>query len=96
MATLKRELHRIAKGPVNNIEDWWRLVFEEENRALYVEHEWAHLDVRDPGAEADNGTAAITLDDFLAKTHADDAGARQAKEQLIGVLRSLFEPRASA
>ncbi len=46
MALLKRELFRSARGTVMNDEDWWRLAFDTENKRLYVEHEWAHLDVR--------------------------------------------------
>jgi hypothetical protein len=51
---------RSARGPVMNDEDWWRLAFDTENKRLYVEHEWAHLDVRGRGA-ANSGTEQIEI-----------------------------------
>jgi hypothetical protein len=65
MAVLKRELNKSARGPVANDEDWWRLVYDTENKRLYVEHEWAHLDVRRRGA-ANSGTEQIEIAAYLA------------------------------
>src|SRR3954453_4960794 len=48
MALLKRELHRASRSPVLNDEDQWHLVFDTDSKRLYVEHRWAHVDVRGP------------------------------------------------
>lgn len=88
MALLKRELHRTARGPVMNDEDWWRLVFDTDTKRLYVEHEWAHMDVR-KGGQAENGVAEIEIASFLS-----EASQGRAQQELLRLLTRLFEGNA--
>jgi hypothetical protein len=85
MPLLKREFHRRAKGPVMNDEDWWRLVFDTDAKRLYVEHEWAHTDVR-KGSSADSGTAEFEISAFL-----NEPSHGAAQRQLLRLLTNLFE-----
>src|SRR3954449_6378337 len=64
MALLKRELHRASRSPVLNDEDQWHLVFDTDSKRLYVEHRWAHVDVRGPDV-AESGTAQLDLAEYL-------------------------------
>jgi hypothetical protein len=73
-----------------NDEDWWRLVFDTETKRLYVEHEWAHADVRWRG-QTNAGTEQIEISDYLS---APDDGPGQ--RELIRLLQSLFDGGADA
>jgi hypothetical protein len=73
-----------------NDEDWWRLVFDTDAKRLYVEHEWAHLDVR-RGGPADNGTAEIEIPAFLR-----GGGQGEAQRELYRLLTELFEGQRDA
>ncbi|WP_157505663.1 hypothetical protein [Geminicoccus roseus] len=67
-----------------NDEDWWRLVFDSDVGHLYVEHEWAHVDVRrrtPPNAGKQN----IELADFFEKAPI------QACTELRQLLERLFK-----
>jgi hypothetical protein len=83
MARHATELHRTAKGPVMNHEDWWRLVIDTESGRLYVEHEWAHTDVRKTGGW-NNGKIEISVEDFLKD------GEQTAKWRLEAILSGVF------
>ena len=85
MALLKRELNRSAKGPVQNDEDWWHLVFDTDAKRLYVEHRWGYVDVRGAG-EANSGTEQFEVGDYL-KQGGQTAGHRE----LWRLLQGLFE-----
>jgi hypothetical protein len=85
MAILKREIDRRATGPVMNDEDWWRLVFDTETKRLYVEHEWAHMDVRQ-GGPANNGSEEIEITAFLKEDN-----QRRAHQELSRLISTLFE-----
>ena len=85
MPLMKRELSKRARGPVLNDEDWWRLVFDTDTKRLYVEHEWAHLDVRKGGA-ADGGVAEFDVAEFL-----NASGQGAAHGELLRLIASLFE-----
>ncbi|MGF7213799.1 hypothetical protein GGE65_008449 [Skermanella aerolata] len=84
MAKITRELHRTAKGPVANYEDWWRLVFDTETENLYVEHEWAHLDVRKRN-DGENGSCKIDIASALSG-HIPDQG----RDKLISLITGVF------
>lgn len=92
MVIHSRELHRTANGAANDAEDWWRIVFDEERESVFVEHEWAHLDLRQPLAKVNNGSEHYTLEDFLIRTHAGSPGAQAAKQQLVEAVRLMFRP----
>ena len=89
MTLLKRELFRSARGPVMNDEDWWRLAFDTENKRLYVEHEWAHLDVRSRGA-ANSGTEQIEIAAYLA-----GPGVGPGQRELERLIETLFQDQAN-
>jgi len=90
MALLKRELHRSVKGPVQNDEDWWHLVFDTDAKRLYVEHRWAHVDVRGAG-EANSGTEQFDIADYLRQ-----GGQTAGHRELWRLLQSLFEESFNA
>jgi hypothetical protein len=79
MTEISREFYKTVKGPQDNHEDWWRLVYDSENRKLYVEHEWSHVPLRGAG---NSGTNKHDINAFLA------AGG-QAAAKLHELLRSL-------
>ena len=89
MPLLKRELHRNAKGPVMNDEDWWRLVFDTETGRLYVEHEWDHVDVR--GGAADKGRGEVSVRAFLR-----EPGQGPAHRELRRLLSGVFGDKLDA
>lgn len=82
MPLLKRELARHARGPVSSEEDWWRLVFDTDQKRLYVEH---HMDVR-RGGPTNNGVAEIEIATFL-----NESGQGNAHRELVRLLTSLVE-----
>lgn len=84
MALLVRELQRSAKGPVENDEDWWRLVFDTDTKRLYVEHEWQHTDVRGAG-HSDHGKELIEIPEYLLQ-----AGQTTGHRELWRLIRTLF------
>ena len=90
MALLKRELHRTAKGPVMNDQDWWRLVFDTDANRLYVEHEWHHTDVRGRG-ETDQGRSEMDVGAFLSRF-----GAGPEHRELVRLLSGLFGDKTGA
>jgi hypothetical protein len=67
-------LHQKLKGALQEKEDWWRLIIQDDGDS-YVEHEWSHVDAyRD--SKPDSGTRRVPIDDFLAgdeETAAQDA-----------------------
>jgi hypothetical protein len=89
MPMLKKEFYRTATGPVANDEDWWRLVFDTDARRLYVEHEWAYVDVR-KGGRGDDGKVEIEINEFLNKAD------WPAQRELLKLIRGLFESENNA
>ena len=91
MPLLKRELHRIAKGPGMNGEDQWRLVFDTDAKRLYVEHEWHHTDLRGGGSASSKGRSQMDIGSFLGQLRQGPA-----HWELQRLLSGLFEgaPRA--
>ena len=83
MPILRRQLHKTAKGPVMNDEDWWDLVFDTDTKRIYVQHKWEHVDVRGGGA-SDHGSVDIELSAFIRD------GLGEERRQLQQVLESLF------
>lgn len=79
---LVRELHRRAKGPVMNNEDWWRLVYEDGR--LFVEHEWAHTDVQGKRGTSE-GKVEMPLEVFLEQT-----GEGEQHRELKQILEQVF------
>ncbi|MBA9071030.1 hypothetical protein FHR71_004807 [Methylobacterium sp. RAS18] len=84
MALLVRELQRSAKGPVENDEDWWRLVFDTDTKRLYVEHEWKHTDVRGAG-RSNQGKEQLEIPEYLLQ-----AGQTTGHRELWRLIRTLF------
>ena len=84
MALLTRELRRAATGPVANDEDWWRLVFDTDTKRLYIEHEWQHTDVREPG-HSGHEKAQIEIHEYLTQ-----AGQTAGHRELWRLIRMLF------
>ncbi|WP_132255063.1 hypothetical protein [Methylobacterium segetis] len=80
-----REFHRAAKGPVNNDEDWWRLVLDDDAGQIHVEHEWAHRDVRRSG-KPENATRRYEINEFLA-----EVPSGRAQLVLMQMLKSLMD-----
>jgi hypothetical protein len=85
MALLKRELYRQAKGPEVTHADRCTLVFDTDNKKLYVEREVAHLDVSVDGA-IEIQTAAMDIADYL-----NQGGQTAGHRELWRLLRTLFK-----
>jgi hypothetical protein len=90
MALLKRELHKASRSPVLNDEDQWHLVFDTDSKRLYVEHQWAHVDVRGPTV-ADSGTAQLDIAEYL-----NQGGQTAGHRELWRLLKALFQEQADA
>ena len=88
MVRMTREFHRSARGPGLTGEDWWTLVLDTEFGWLFVEHEWAHRDMRG-GGRADHGVRRMEIAEALA-----GAVPLQARDTLVVLLGSFFEARA--
>jgi hypothetical protein len=87
---LKKQLHMQVSGNFGCYKDWWRLVFDEESKRLYVEHEWEHVDPNETKGDPLVGTTGMSVDAFLAQTGQElILGERQAQEALIILLREL-------
>lgn len=85
MVLLKRELYRRATGPVMNEEDWWRLVFDQDAKRIYVEHEWDNVNVRG-GGQVRQGTAEIDINSFL-----NEGREGPQHRELFRLLTDLFD-----
>jgi hypothetical protein len=97
MPLLNRELHKTVRGPMGCNEDWWRLVFDTEGKRLYVEHEWAYLDVRVRGARPDDGTTEMDIAEFLGRSGQElKRGEDQAQKELVRLLSELTQGRSNA
>jgi hypothetical protein len=80
-----------ARGPVvSHDEDWWRLVFDTDNKHLYVEHEWKHKDVSWRGRE-DAGTKQIEIADYLS-----EPGEGPGQHELLRLFSLVFEGQPDA
>ena len=90
MALLKRELHRASRGPILNDEDQWDLVFDTGSKRLYIEHRWAHVDVRGPDV-AESGTAELDLAEYL-----NQGGQTAGHRELWRLLKALFKEQTDA
>jgi len=90
MALLKRELHRASRSPVLNDEDQWHLVFDTDSKRLYVEHRWAHVDVRGPDV-AESGTAQLDIAEYL-----NQGGQTAGHRELWRSLKALFKEQSGA
>ena len=64
---VKTQIHQRIKGALQETEDWWRLVVEDDG-TTYVEHEWSHVDPYGQRAP-DAGTQRILVNEFLAGDH---------------------------
>ena len=84
MALLKRELHRASRGPILTDEDTWHLVFDTDSKRLYVEHRWAHVDVRGPEV-AESGAAQLDIAEYL-----NQGGQTAGHRELWRLLKALF------
>lgn len=85
MALLRRELYRQVKGPEVTHADCCTLVFDTDEKNLYVEREVAHLSVSNDRA-IEIQTAAMDIADYL-KQGGQTAGHRE----LWRLLRALFK-----
>ena len=85
MALLRRELYRQVKGPEVTHADCCTLVFDTDEKNLYVEREVAHLSVSNDRA-IEIQTAAMDIADYL-KQGGQTAGHRE----LWRLLRTIFK-----
>jgi hypothetical protein len=85
LALLKRELHRLVKGPEVTHADRSTLVFDTDAKNLYVEREVAHFDASINGT-IEIQTATMDIADYL-KQGGQTAGHRE----LWRLLRTLFK-----
>ena len=90
MALLKRELHRASRGPILTDEDTWHLVFDTDSKRLYVEHRWAHVDVRGPDV-AESGAAQLDIAEYL-----NQGGQTAGHRELWRLLKALFMQQTGA
>ena len=82
MPTKLCELDARLKGSMQETEDWWRLM-RDDNGEVFVEHEWSHTRLN--SLTTDSGTQRISIAAFLKDDHpwssrARDALARYLKE----------------
>lgn len=82
MPTLIKELGKRLKGSMQQTEDWWRLMKDDQTGEQFVEHEWSHSDLK---SSTDSGTERISIEAFLASTHPWSSSARDE-------LRRVLEP----
>jgi len=85
MALLKRELYRQARGPEVTHPDRCTLVFDTDNKTLYIEREVAHLDAKVEGI-VDCQIVTMEIADYL-KQGGQTAGHRE----LWRLLRTIFK-----
>ena len=71
------------KGPLQNLEDWWRLHVDDDTGVMTVEHEWSHTKINDL-ANPNNGSKFYSTADFLASDQ-----RQEAKDRLEDVLREI-------
>ena len=90
MAILKRELHRLVKGPETTELDLWNLVFDTDTKRLYVEHEWTYMDPLIRGA-ADYRTDVMDIAEYLSQG-GQTAGHRELWRLLRAIFKEQFEP----
>lgn len=64
---VKTQFHERIKGSLQEMEDWWRLVVEDDG-TTYVEHEWNHVDPYGKRAPRE-GKRQIPVDEFFAGDH---------------------------
>ena len=65
MTVIQREFYRSARGPAPGDEDSWCLVFDDEDKRLFVRHEWE--------SARHSGVEDVEIGEFLQQ-----AGAPQA------------------
>jgi hypothetical protein len=90
MALLKRELYRQVKGPEITQSDRCTLVFDTDEKKLYVEREVEHLDPIIEGA-IEIQTATMDIADYLKQ-----GGQTPGHRELWRLLRMLFKETGDA
>ncbi len=73
------ELKKMESGPARMDEDWWHLVYDENARAVFVEHTSHHLT-----RSIQQNPARYELNEFLASK-------RTGVDELKAALRSVFQ-----
>jgi hypothetical protein len=82
---MKRLLHERVKGPLANNEDWWYLVFDQETKRLFVQHEWSYVDLGRLHSE-NSGSKDLDVTTFLR-----ESDSIPARTKLTELLESLFD-----
>ena len=90
MALLKRELHRLVKGPEITHADRCTLVFDTDTKRLYVESEVAHLEAK-VGGTVEYQTTTMDIADYLTQ-----GGQTAGHRELWRLLRSLFNENSDS
>jgi hypothetical protein len=80
MAILEREFYRSARGPAPADEDTWQLVFDRNEKRLFVRHEW-------------HATRHVGMDEFTLGEFLSQRGA--APEALLALLFDRVTAEAS-
>jgi len=65
MTLMQREFYRSARGPAPGDEDSWCLVFDDEDKRLFVRHEWQ--------TSRHSGVEDLEIGEFLKETGAAQA-----------------------
>lgn len=73
------ELKKIESGPARMDEDWWHLVYDETERAMYVEHTSHYLT-----RSTQQNPVRYELNEFLASK-------RSGVDELKTALRTVFQ-----
>lgn len=85
MPVFRRELHFSTQHPSRSgTGDWWHLVLNTDDPALYVEHTWEHTNIQSPD-QSETGVERFGINDFL--TLAQD---QPAQPVLLAALREMF------
>jgi hypothetical protein len=87
MALLKRELYRQVNGPEITHADRCMLVFDTDDKCLYVEREVARLDAR-VGGTLEYRTTKMDIADYLRQ-----GGQTAGHRELWRLLRTLLNER---
>ena len=85
MPVFRRELHFNTQDPSRSgTGDWWHLVLDTDDPALYVEHTWEHTNIHSPD-QRETGVERFGINDFLTL-----AQGQPAQPVLLAALREMF------
>jgi hypothetical protein len=80
MTTIIRKLAERLKGTMQETEDWWHLMRDDDG-SLFVEHSWSHTSLN--SLTTDNGETRIEIEAFLESDHPWASPAKAALREYL-------------